>query len=223
MDRIRPLHCLRVAIFDCDGVILDSNAGKTDAFRLVLDGEDPDLIERFIVYHRANGGVSRLLKAQHFYRNMKGNADWEARAVVLSERFAAKSREIMLGSAEIPGVRVLLDNLAALRTPCFVVSGADTAEVKDVLHARGLGRYFAGIMGGPTSKRVHLGQLESAGKLPRPGVFFGDARADYLCAEHYRLDFVFISGFSEWSDGASVVARTGGASFTDFESYLQAP
>jgi beta-phosphoglucomutase-like phosphatase (HAD superfamily) len=45
------------AIFDCDGVILDSNPVKIDAFRVALADEDPALVEALIAEHRRTGGV----------------------------------------------------------------------------------------------------------------------------------------------------------------------
>ena len=49
-------------VFDNDGVIMDSNAAKTEAFALALEGEEEVLIEEFINYHKAFGGVSRAFE-----------------------------------------------------------------------------------------------------------------------------------------------------------------
>ena len=44
------------AIFDCDGVILNSNKIKSNAFAQSLNGESNDLVANFIEYHKQNGG-----------------------------------------------------------------------------------------------------------------------------------------------------------------------
>ena len=48
-------------VFDCDGVILDSNLLKTIAFSKSLP-EYPEKVSKFIDYHKANGGISRYKK-----------------------------------------------------------------------------------------------------------------------------------------------------------------
>ena len=52
-------------IFDCDGVIINSNEIKNEAFREVLKDENGNLVIDFINYHQQNGGVSRYEK--NFY------------------------------------------------------------------------------------------------------------------------------------------------------------
>ena len=59
------------AIFDCDGVILDSNAIKTQAFREALPGEPEDLVEQLVSFHKATGGVSRYVKLEYFFKELK--------------------------------------------------------------------------------------------------------------------------------------------------------
>ena len=58
-------------IFDCDGVIINSNEIKNEAFREVLKDEKGNLVIDFINYHQQNGGVSRYEKFLHYYKNIK--------------------------------------------------------------------------------------------------------------------------------------------------------
>ena len=39
-------------IFDCDGVILNSNTVKTEAFKNILNNYDLNAVDEFIDYHR---------------------------------------------------------------------------------------------------------------------------------------------------------------------------
>ena len=64
-------------IFDCDGVILNSNSIKNFAFRLTLKNENKDLVDSFIKYHKENGGISRYEKFQHFFKNMKKSYNYK--------------------------------------------------------------------------------------------------------------------------------------------------
>ena len=49
-------------VFDCDGIILDSNDVKSKAFAKSLIGSGNQSISEFIDYHKKNGGVSRFVK-----------------------------------------------------------------------------------------------------------------------------------------------------------------
>ena len=57
-------------IFDCDGVILNSNQLKTNAFRKVFEKYNINAVDEFIEYHRSNGGVSRYIKIENFLKNI---------------------------------------------------------------------------------------------------------------------------------------------------------
>ena len=49
-------------IFDCDGVILDSNKIKTEAFFSLALPYGKGIAKLLVDYHTQNGGISRYLK-----------------------------------------------------------------------------------------------------------------------------------------------------------------
>ena len=59
-----------IFIFDCDGVILDSNKLKSDAFRQALEYEPEEMVEELVRYHKLNGGISRYEKFNYFYKSI---------------------------------------------------------------------------------------------------------------------------------------------------------
>ena len=54
-------------IFDCDGVILDSNKIKGNAFKHALKEFPDQCTDEFLKYHYDNGGLSRHLKFKFFF------------------------------------------------------------------------------------------------------------------------------------------------------------
>ena len=68
---MRDFSQYKQVIFDCDGVILDSNDIKSNAFARSLVDEDKELVKQFITYHKKNGGVSRFKKFEYFFKNIK--------------------------------------------------------------------------------------------------------------------------------------------------------
>jgi hypothetical protein len=59
--------------------------------------------------------------------------------------------------------------------------------------------------------------LLESGALEGRGAYFGDARLDMELAQQFRLDFVFVSGASEW---AEVEMELQGERIYDFKELL---
>jgi phosphoglycolate phosphatase-like HAD superfamily hydrolase len=213
---MKTLNQYSVAIFDCDGVILDSNKVKSEAFSLALPDEDSKLVDEFVKYHQKNGGISRYIKFEHFFKNIKKQSNYVVDLKCALSRYAALSKKGLLECSEIPGVRETLKCFNALNVPCYVVSGGDQQEVREVFETRNLSIYFNGIFGSPLSKIDNLARLKVDEKLILPGVFFGDARSDMVAANKYGLNFVYISGVSEWFDGSLCAQEQGFDVFNDF-------
>jgi phosphoglycolate phosphatase-like HAD superfamily hydrolase len=216
---MRPFEYYHSAVFDCDGVILDSNDLKTSAFRTALAGESPNLIDKFIEYHQSHGGISRYVKFDHFFRVMKGAADHASETKRALQLYAEICRKGLLECALIPGIAVTLPHMRSLGVDCYVVSGGDQEEVRAALTERGLSQYFAGIYGSPRSKMEHLGDLAKAG-LRKPTVYFGDAESDCKAANQYGLDFIYIAGRSEWRSGGAICSSAGYPVYQDFEELM---
>ena len=52
--------------FDCDGVILNSNSLKSDAFLFAVDSYGKNYAKKLLKYHQENGGISRYEKFKFF-------------------------------------------------------------------------------------------------------------------------------------------------------------
>ena len=188
-------------VFDCDGVLLDSNEVKAEAFAAVgrrYGGEEVG--RKMAVYHKQNGGLSRFKKIDYLFRVLLGRTDdtsaLQAEALAL---FGEASRAGLATCAVTPHAVELLERLPKTG-PRIVVSGGQQDEVRDVLAAKGLSRYFDGIYGSPDSKDTVLARLRAAGKLPLPGIYVGDSTLDHDVAGRFGLDFVFLYGYTQLPD-----------------------
>lgn len=197
------LSQVSVAVFDCDGVILDSNPLKTEGFRAALPGEPPDRVEAFVAFHKANGGVSRYVKFDHYFREIKKLDHFAPELDQALQRYSDFVRAELLSCDEIPGIKIMLESLHRQSVPCAVNSGGDEAELHELFRTRGLDDHFVEILGSPKTKIDNLKVLKEKGYLEGPGVYFGDAKSDLTAAAEFGLDFVFVHGVSEWKDGVS--------------------
>lgn len=191
-------------LFDCDGVILDSNSLKTDAFHRIGMGYGPEDARALVRYHLENGGVSRFEKLSYFFRDIRGEIDYQKKLRAALAEYGEFVKAGLRRCLEVPGIRAFLKKLRETEgLRAFVISGSEEEELRQVFSERGLASYFDGIFGSPAKKRDIVSELCSLER--RPGsdlraVFCGDSRLDYEVARAFGIDFIMIHGYTEWED-----------------------
>lgn len=191
-------HNTSAFIFDCDGVVLDSNEIKSQVFWEIANELAGNAIaDKFIEYHQRYGGISRQKKFEYFFSEVWPASDGYDRYVADSvKKFGEKVFEKLLVCPTISGVESFLSSQPGDK---FIVSGGDQKELREVFRQRGLDKYFVSIHGNPETKPEILQKYIRM----EPGkrfVFFGDSRADYEAASLFNMDFIFVSGRSEFVD-----------------------
>lgn len=184
-------------IIDCDGVILDSNTLKTDAFREALANYPTDATDQFIDYHKRNGGVSRYQKFEYFFKDMLGIEDFQAELESTLKRYAATVSSALLTCPETTGLRDFLEYAREKASRRFVLSGSDQTELRNVFKKRGLHKYFDDILGSPEPKQSHLARMHQTKLIEPPALLIGDGKADHDAAHAAQIDFAYVYGFSE--------------------------
>ncbi|ATQ68128.1 MULTISPECIES: HAD family hydrolase [Methylosinus] len=187
-------------VLDCDGVLLDSNSMKTEGFAAVLSAYPAPVVERFLAFQRTAFGMSRYHLVGAFFTDylMRAPADGEADEILSA--FGRYCTENYPRQPFTDGAQDALTRLAAHGVPMFVVSGSDQQELRGVLEARGLARFFTDILGSPTSKADNLEKVLAACPAKRH-VFVGDAQADYLAARKHDCDFYYLSTWAADREG----------------------
>ncbi len=191
------LRNYQTLVFDCDGVVLNSNKVKTEAFYQVALRFGEDAARRMVEYHVARGGVSRYLKFEWLLREVVGVVD----PLVLQQLLQSYSAEVQQGLLNCD-IASGLDELRQLTATAnwLIVSGGDQAELRDVFTLRGISALFdSGIFGSPDSKDVILAREIGKLNIRQPALFLGDSQYDHQAATTAGLDFVFLSGWSEFS------------------------
>ena len=188
-------------IFDCDGVILDSNPLKSRAFADALPDESPELVKLFVEYHKQHGGISRYEKFEHYFTDIQNCPDAENKISKALLSFASIVKKGLLECDYVPGIQEFLKRQAASEMPMFVASGSDEIELQGVFLSRDILKYFKEVYGSPTSKIENTAKVIQEIGVQKKGCFFGDSRYDYEAANKFALDFVYVSQFSEWKEG----------------------
>jgi phosphoglycolate phosphatase len=178
-------------LLDFDGVILDSVAIKTQAYARIYQEEDPRLLAEIINYQSLHGGVTRRDKFAYFERHLFGRpGDPES-----LDRLAASYRDLVyeavLGCAFVPGAEGFLE-IAHGRIDLHLVSGTPHNELVDIVHRRGLAKYFATVHGAPMQKHDAFAQIVARGYDPARTLAVGDAVTEYVAASDLGIPFLGI-------------------------------
>ncbi|WP_218939970.1 HAD family hydrolase [Roseovarius bejariae] len=199
----------RTLIFDCDGVVLDSNRLKTEAFYTAARPYGDAAARALVEYHVSNGGVSRYIKFAHFLKYILPECPGAETGPDLEGLLSVYSDTVRTGLMTCPVADRLEELRAATQKACWMmVSGGDQSELREVFAARNIDGYFdGGIFGSPETKNEIIARETEAGTIRRPAVFLGDSRLDYEVARWAELDFVFVEGWSEWQEGARMASE----------------
>ena len=207
-------------IFDNDGVILDSNQAKTEAFAKSIESYDKKNIAAFIEYHIKNGGVSRFEKIDYFYREIIGFKSYKKELEDSLSIYASHAKRGMLEASEIGGVIEFIKRIHQCKDSIYVISGSDEEELISIYTERGISSLFKKVMGSPTSKKTHAQELIEKKELDYPVIYFGDSVTDFDLAQEYEMDFVFVSSKSEWEDGTRICKASKSQIIHDFNELL---
>lgn len=187
----------KTVVFDCDGVILNSNEVKTDAFFQTALPYGEELANALVRFHVNNGGISRYVKFKYFLDEIVPSHAGGPGLSALLESYAQHVRSGLMGCDITPGLNKLRQASHGARW--LIASGGDQTELREVFSARGLDVFFdGGIFGSPTAKDQILARELSEQERGSSTLFIGDSRYDHIVSKEFGLDFVFVSQWTEF-------------------------
>ena len=183
--------------FDCDGVLLDSNQLKSEAFYEIALPYGKENAHALVAYNKRLGGVTRFEKFKYFFETILEKRTFEKEIEDALNNFSALVCEKLISCTETSGIRDFLGSLPTDSNK-YVVSGGAQSEIQYVFKQRGLDIYFNGIYGSPDSKEMIMRNRIISRDMECPAVFIGDSRYDYEVASQFNLDFFFVTKYTEF-------------------------
>jgi len=201
---MRDIQEYKTIVFDCDGVLLNSNKTKVQAYYDVakaMGGTDKQA-QAFVDYHIAQGSFPRNGKIKYYLEHIVQEEETPA----LMRRYLNTFDEIL---AESLMQCELAEGLVELKTHTsqakwMVLSGGDQVGLRDIFERRDLRQYFeCGIFGGPEIKEDVLAREKASANIQFPALFVGDSKYDHQASTSAGLDFIFLSDWTEVKDWQS--------------------
>lgn len=183
-------------IFDCDGVILDSNILKIEAMKnaLIDAGITASEVESCTNFFKDNFGKSRFYHIDHFVSDiikLKASSIEEFKVNLLAA-YSKQCKSLYLLANLTPFITEVLCTSTAIK---YVASGSEQQELIDVFEQRKLDGYFTKILGSPEKKVNNVANI-LAEQPSTKAVMIGDAVSDLEAAKDNNIDFIFYSPFS---------------------------
>ena len=183
----------RIFIFDCDGVIFDSNYFKIDAMRNALIRNNFTNIEvnASINYFKNNFGNSREHHVNEFLKiHNKNDIESSNIAKKIIHDYSHQVKEMYMDCDLTDGFDFIFQNFGSFKK--YIASGSNEQELKLVFQRRKLDKYFVGIYGSPQTKTNNIGSIihQNQDVSKDEIVMIGDSVADYQSARKENIGFL---------------------------------
>ena len=201
------IYKYKTIVFDCDGVVLDSNVVKTEAyFRTAKNlGATDAQAQALVDYHVKLGGISRYHKFDWYLREVLQQPVTEAAVQKLLDSF---SQELEVGLMQCDLAKGLFALREKTESNWLILSGGDQQEIRDLFANRKIAHMFnGGLFGSPDNKDLVLAREMANNNIGQPALFLGDSKYDFEAATRAGLDFIFISDWTEVPDWEAYCAE----------------
>lgn len=188
----------KAAVFDFDGVIVQSNGIKDQAFHDIFS-EHPDHFQEMWDYHKSSNATPRQEKFIHVLTNIIKDPDATQKAAQWTERFAETTQQQVIACDYVAGI---LDFLVYLRDHgimTMVASATPDPQLNAIIAGRDLADHFHEVWGANLKKpEIFKNIFARHGLKPEEVLFFGDSDEDLASARKVGVDFIGIIGNSSF-------------------------
>lgn len=180
---------LRIIILDFDGVVIESNDVKTDAFKSVF-ARFPEYTDDMMAFHHEHVSLSRFTKFEHLL-GLMGRTDDESLKSEIAKDFSSMVVDRMMSVPLVPGAEEFL-SMATPMLPVYLASVTPAEELALILAKRGLAHWFCGVYGCPPWTKPSAIQdiLAREAVKPEDVLLIGDSAGDQRAAHITGVRFL---------------------------------
>ena len=194
------LNKYHTIIFDCDGVILNSNFQKIEAYRntALTYGASKSQAEELVEHHIKLTGISRYIKFEYFLKEIMGEEVTDSSMSKLVKNLNTEVINLLKDCEVTSGIEKLKAKTKI--SIWMVASGGDEEELRFLFKEKNIASYFEGGIYGSPSSKYEIVEERLKDKNFLPALFLGDSLYDIQTAQKYNLDFIFVYGWTDLDD-----------------------
>ena len=196
----------KIVVFDFDGVIVDSNYVKRNAWFEIFPeslGITDEEIEKIL---DLKGGETRFVILREVFKK-KGIIEGEEMERLVNEYAEKFDEQVQSGIIFMPEVKETLPRLAA-QAVLYVNSATPHESLRTLVKRLGIFHYFKDVLGNPgvkndDSKKENLQLIIKLEKITAQEILFiGDHEIDHAAAQAIGCRFIGVPNeFNEWKEG----------------------
>jgi len=183
------LNKIELLILDFDGVVIESNDIKTQAFEKVFS-QFPQYKDVIMQFHYENVSVSRVEKFDYLAALMGRGTDSKLKAE-MADNFYQYVLKGILTVPLVKGAERFL-KMAKGQLPLYLASVTPANELNHILEKRGLLHWFDGVYGCPpwTKANAIRDIVSRKSILPGNSLLIGDSAGDQRAALETGVQFI---------------------------------
>ena len=184
------MSAIQAIILDFDGVLVESNEEKTQAFE-DLFALYPAYREAMMEHHLANYSSPRMMKFVHCVYELMGRPGDVEMVQTMARQFSEFVVRRVVACPDVPGARAFLDEFWR-QVSLYISSVTPQDELRKIVRACGIDSFFVEVFGDPPCKKADAirAVLACEKLLPSEVIFVGDSASDYRAAVDAGLEFV---------------------------------
>ena len=177
-------------LFDFDGVLAECMDVKTEAFAQLFEEFGEDIVNKVVMHHIENGGISRYKKIEYYYKKYLNREITKEEVEDIAQQFSDLVVKKVIESEWVKGAEGFLEKYYK-KIDLYVISGTPEEELKKVVEKRNMIKYFRKIYGSPITKPDHIKNIIKENDYdPKKVVYIGDSLSDYKAAKEVNIPFI---------------------------------
>lgn len=184
---------LKAIFWDLDGTLIDSDTIRKNGFKHIFKKFKKVEVEKLLVYHEENGGLSRYNKINYFFRVVKNQKINETILNKYASDYSNYMRQNLFDlKLKFRYADYLLKEGKAFDQ--YLITASDEFEANQLCAKIKIKKYFKNILGSPKSKRQNIIDLLIKTKLSFNEVLYiGDTINDLNTCRDLRVPFIGIN------------------------------